>query len=248
MTFPTAPLFYIIASLAVIVVGLAKGGFAGLGAASMPLLALVMDPIAGAAMLLPILLLQDLVSVWAFRRSYDGRTLAWMLPGAVFGIFLGWLLASSVDSDAVRALVGIISVAFGAYRLSGYKPKSKRELPQVLATFWGTAAGFTSQVAHSGGPPFQIWALSRNFPHTVFIGTSSIFFAVVNWIKVPAYLALGQFTADNMKLTLLFLPVALASTFAGVWLVKRIDPQRFYGIIAVLMIAVGVALLWDSVA
>lgn len=248
MTLPSDPVFYIVASLAIIVVGLAKGGFAGLGAASMPMLALVMDPIAGAAMLLPILLLQDVVSVWAFRRSYDKRTLAWMLPGAVIGIFLGWLLASSVDGDAVRALVGLIAVIFGSYRLSGYTPKSTRVLPQWLASFWGAVSGFTSQVAHSGGPPFQVWALSRNFPHTVFIGTSAIFFAAVNWIKVPAYLALGQFTTENMQLTLLFVPLALASTVAGVWLVKRLDPQRFYGIISVLMVVVGLALLWDSVA
>jgi uncharacterized membrane protein YfcA len=108
-------------------------------------------------------------------------------------------------------------------------------------------SGFTSQVAHAGGPPFQIWALTRKFPHTVFIGTSSIFFAVVNWIKVPAYLALGQFTAANMHLTMIFMPVAIASTFAGVWLVKRIKPERFYGVINILLVAVGLALLWDSV-
>lgn len=248
MGLPTDPLFYLVATIAIVLVGLAKGGFAGLGAASMPLLVLVMDPIAAAAMLLPILMVQDVVSVWAFRRDYDARTLAWMLPGAVIGIFLGWLLATSVDSDVVRGLVGLIAVAFGAYRLSGFKPKRMRELPQWLAAFWGAVAGFTSQVAHSGGPPFQIWALSRNFPHTVFIGTSAIFFAAINWLKVPAYAALGQFTWENMRLTLVFLPVALASTVAGVWLVKRLDPERFYGIINVLMIAVGLALLWDGFA
>ncbi len=239
-------LFYTVATLAVAIVGLAKGGFAGLGAASMPLLVLVMDPIRAAAMLLPILLVQDVVSVWAFRKSYDGRTLAWMVPGALFGVFLGWLLASSVDSDVVRALVGGIAVVFGLYRLTGFQIPESRPLPQGLAAFWGMVSGFTSQVAHAGGPPFQVWALTRKFPHTVFIGTSSIFFAVVNWIKVPAYLALGQFTGANMRLTMMFMPVAIASTFAGVWLVKRIRPERFYGVINVLLVAVGLALLWDS--
>jgi uncharacterized protein len=240
-------LFYAVATLAVAIVGLAKGGFAGLGAASMPLLVLVMDPIRAAAMLLPILLVQDVVSVWAFRKSYDGKTLAWMVPGALLGVFLGWLLASSVDSDVVRAMVGGIAVVFGAYRLTGFRIPESRPLPQGLAAFWGMVSGFTSQVAHAGGPPFQIWALTRKFPHTVFIGTSSIFFAVVNWIKVPAYLALDQFTAANMHLTMIFMPVAIASTFAGVWLVKRIKPERFYGVINILLVAVGLALLWDSV-
>ncbi len=239
--------FYVMATLAVILVGLAKGGFAGLGAVAMPMLALVMDPIRAAAMLLPILLVQDVVSVWAFRKSYDRQTLAWMVPGGLLGVFIGWLLATFVSSDVVRAIVGVIAVVFGTYRLSGFSVTSTRALPQWLAAFWGMVSGFTSQVAHSGGPPFQVWALTRNFPHTVFIGTSSIFFAIVNWIKVPAYVALGQFTAENMWLTALFMPVAIASTFAGVWVVKRIRPERFYGVINVLMVAVGLALLWDSV-
>jgi uncharacterized membrane protein YfcA len=247
MTPPLDPLFLGVAVLAVVLVGLAKGGFAGLGAVSMPLLALVMDPIRAAAMLLPILLVQDVVSIWAFRKSYDRLTLLWMVPGALFGVFLGWLLASSVNSNVVRALVGLIAVVFGTYRLIGFRIPATRPLPQALAAFWGMVSGFTSQIAHAGGPPFQVWALTRNFPHTVFIGTSAIFFAVVNWIKVPAYLALGQFTAENMRLTAIFMPVAIASTFAGVWLVKRIEPERFYGVINGLMVAVGLGLLWDSV-
>ncbi len=246
MTLFGDPIFLIVASFAVILVGLAKGGFAGLGAAAMPLLVLVMDPIAAAAMMLPILLVQDVVSVWAFRRSFDMTTLLWMVPGSAAGIFLGWLLASSVDSDYVRALVGAISLLFGLYRLTGFKVKSSRPLPQWLAAFWGAVSGFTSHIAHAGGPPFQVWAMTRNFPHTIFIGTSSIFFAIVNWIKVPAYFALGQFSWANMRLTLIFLPLAILSTFGGVWLVKRINPERFYRIIALLMVVVGMGLLLQS--
>jgi uncharacterized protein len=235
--------FYTVAALAIALVGLAKGGFAGLGAMTTPLLALVMDPVAAAGMLLPILLVQDVVGIWAFRKTYDRRTLAWMLPGAALGIALGWAFAASVSSDAVRALVGVIAVVFGSYRLFNIAPARTRELPQILATFWGAVAGFTSQVAHAGGPPFQVWAMTRNFPHLVFIGTSTLFFAIVNLAKVPAFYALGQFNADNLRLTLIFLPVAIASTMAGVWLVKRIDPARFYSIINLLMVLLGIALL-----
>jgi uncharacterized membrane protein YfcA len=163
-------------------------------------------------------------------------------------VFLGWLLAATVDRDVVRALVGSIAVIFGTYRLSGFSLSSARKLPQWLATFWGMISGFTGQVALSGGPPFQLWALTRKFTQTVYIGTSAILFAIMNWVKVPAFLALGQFTAENMRLTLIFMPLAILSTCAGVWLVKRLDPARFLGIINVLMVAVGLALLWDSIA
>ncbi len=246
MGLPTDWLFYGVAALAVALVGLAKGGFAGLGAAAMPLLALVIDPVQGAAMLLPILLVQDVISVGAFRREFDAATLKLMLPGAIIGIVLGWLLAASVPADWVRGMVGVIALLFGLNRLGeryGLSVRVRGELPRWMGVFWGGVSGFTSQIAHAGGPPFQIWALTRNFPHTIFIGTSSIFFAAVNWLKVPAYAALGQFTLANMKLSLVFLPLAIASTYAGIWMVRRIAPERFHLIINLLMVLVGAELI-----
>lgn len=250
MNVPTDIIFYLVAGLAVILVGLAKGGFAGLGAAAIPLLALVMDPVAAAGMLLPILMAQDIVSVWAFRKSFDRRTLLLTIPGAIVGIFLGWWFAAAVNADAVRGLVGVIALAFGAYRLLPLLGKQIRltgPAPEWLGTLMGAVSGFTSQIAHAGGPPFQIWALSRNFPHLVFVGTSSIFFAIINWLKVPAYAALGQFNISNMTLTALFMPLAIASTFAGVWLVTRVSAERFNTIINVLMMVVGVELIRQAV-
>ncbi len=250
MSLPTEISFYLVASAAVILVGLAKGGFAGLGAAAMPLLALVMDPVAGAGMLLPILMAQDVVSVWAFRRSYDVATLMLTVPAAAVGIFLGWLLASAINPDAVRGFVGFIALTFGTYRLLpfvGWQIKVSGPAPQWMGAVMGTVSGFTSQIAHAGGPPFQIWALSRNFPHLVFVGTSSIFFAIINWMKVPAYAALGQFNVQNMTLTGLFLPLAILSTVAGVKLVKRVSPERFNIIIQLLMVVVGAELIRQSI-
>jgi uncharacterized membrane protein YfcA len=250
LNLPTDILFYCVAGVAVILVGLAKGGFAGLGAAAIPLLALVMDPVAAAGMLLPILMVQDIVSVWAFRRSYDARTLLLTLPGAVVGIFLAWYLASVIPADAVRGFVGVIALAFGTYRLLpllGRPVKLSGPAPEWIGTIMGGIAGFTSQIAHAGGPPFQIWALSRNFPHLVFIGTSSIFFAIINWFKVPAYAALGQFNVQNMTLTAIFLPLAILSTLAGVRLVKRVSPARFNVIINLLMVIIGAELIRQAI-
>jgi uncharacterized protein len=246
---PDDPQFYIVASIAVVLVGIAKGGFSGLGAASMPLLVLVMDPIRAAAVLLPILMVQDVVGVWAFRKSFDVPTLKLMVPSALVGIFLGWLLASAVPSDGVRGLVGLIALLFGANRLlemMGKGIKLSGPLPNWLGAFWGGVSGFTSQVAHAGGPPFQVWTLTRNFPQLIYAGTSSLFFFIINWAKVPAYFALGQFTPENMQLTLVFLPLAVLSTMAGVVLIKRISPERFQLVINIMMVLVGAELLRDT--
>ena len=247
---PTDILFYVVAGMAVILLGLGKGGFAGLGAAAMPLLTLVMDPLAGAGMLLPILMVQDVVSVRAFRRNYDRRTLLLTLPGAAIGTFLAWLLASAINENAVRGFVGVIALASGTYRLLpfiGVQMKLAGPAPEWVGTVMGCVSGFTSQIAHAGGPPFQIWALSRNFPHLVFVGTSSIFFASINWMKVPAYAALGQFNQENMMLSAVFLPLGIFSTFAGVKLVKSVSPERFNFIVHLLMVVIGAELIRQAI-
>ena len=115
-------------------------------------------------------------------------------------------------------------------------------------TLLGIASGFTSQVAHAGQPPFQIYVLPRRLPRDVLVGTTAIFFAAVNWIKVPAYWALGQFNRETLGIAALLLPVAISSTFAGVWLVRRVSPARFYTAIYALMVVVGIKLIWDALA
>ncbi len=238
------------AVLAVAILGLAKGGFAGLGAMATPLLALALPPVTAAALLLPVLLVQDVVSVWSYRKTWDGWVIGWMLPGALVGVALGTGLAAVVPEEKLLVLLGAITLAFGLYRLwleRGGRIVTPSNSPGWVGALFGVATGFTSQIAHAGGPPFQIWALSRQLPHLVFIGTSSMFFAIINWMKVPAYAALGQFNTQNMALTIMFMPLAIASTFAGVWLVRRVSPARFNLIINLLMLAIGLELIRQAV-
>ena len=242
------PLFYALAVPAVLLIGLSKGGFAGMGALSLPLLALAIDPVKAAAILLPILIVQDVVGVWAFRRSIDWHVLRWMLPGSIVGIALGYWFAASVSPDAVMGMVGAISILFGGYRLwierSG--PVAAAKTSGWVGSVAGVASGFTSQIAHAGQPPFQLWVLPQRLPRDILVGTTAIFFATVNWIKVPAYWALGQFTRANLLTSAALMPVAIISTLSGVWLVRRVPAERFYTAIYWLMMVVGMKLVWDA--
>ena len=84
--------FYLVAVPAVVLLGFSKGGFAGLGLVATPLLALVMSPIQAAGIILPILIVQDAFTVFAYRRSWDRRNLAILLPGALLGVVWGTCL------------------------------------------------------------------------------------------------------------------------------------------------------------
>jgi uncharacterized membrane protein YfcA len=237
------------AVVAILISGLAKGGFAGVGALAMPIMALAMDPVQGAAILLPILIMQDVVSVWAYRRSWDGSILKAMLPGAAVGIALGWLFAARVSEVAVLGVLGGISILFGLQRLwveRGRAVVLPSDSPGWVGFLFGIASGFTSQIAHAGSPPFQMWVLPKRLPRDMLVGTTALAFAAMNWMKLPAYAALGQFTRENLTITAMLAPVAIVATFAGVALVRRVDAARFYTLIYLLMILLGIKLVADA--
>jgi len=239
----------ICAVVAVVISGMGKGGFAGLGGLSMPIMMLANPPVESAAVMLPILIVQDAVGVWSFRRSWDAGVLKVMVPGMTLGVVLGYVFSRSVSEKAVLLVVGAVSLLFGVQRLwaeRGGRTTLPSNSPRWVGVGFGTFSGFVSHIAHAGAPPFQMWVLPRKLDRDVLVGTTAIAFAYMNWIKVPAYAALGQFSRANLLHSAWLAPVALASTWAGVQLVRRIDAARFYRLIYCLMMVVGAKLTWDG--
>jgi uncharacterized protein len=235
---------------AIILTGFSKGGMAGVGVLGVPIMALVMSPVQAAGILLPILLVSDAISLWTWWGSWDKRTLALMLPGAVVGIGVGWLTAAYVSDDAVRLIVGVIALVFVLRWLTASKERRAESKPQnpPAASFWGTVAGYTSFVAHAGGVPYQVYTMPLNMDPKVLTGTSVVFFAIVNLLKLIPYFALGQFDATNLATSAILTPLAMISTIGGAMLIKRMKAALFYPLTYGLILLVSVKLIWDGIA
>ena len=243
--------FYAVAIPAVVVLGIGKGGFAGIGMIALPLMALVLPPLQAASIMLPILLVQDAFSAWAYRKTWDGRNLAILLPGAVLGILAAYLLATKVSDAAIELALGLISIVFGVRQVFvqyGSVELAPHRPGILLGILCGAAAGFTSMIAHAGAPPFQIYTIPQRLPRDVFVGTSVLFFTALNWIKIAPYIGLGQLTVANMIVAGTLLPLAIASTFLGVFLVRRSPGPVFFLIIYGLMIMVGLILTIEGLS
>src|SRR5215469_9499075 len=124
----TDPFFYLLALPAITVLGLGKGGFAGIGMAAAPLLSLYIPPLQAAAILLPILLCQDAISVWTYRRDWDAWNVKVMTVGALIGLGAAWLFAAFVSDAAVRLIVGLIG---GSFVLNAWFRRPKLVAPTV---------------------------------------------------------------------------------------------------------------------
>ena len=241
-------LFYAAAIPGVIFLGLAKGGFTSVGMIATPLLALYVPPLQAAAIFLPILLCQDVISIWTYRHKWSAWNLKVMLPGALIGVGFAWLLAAHVSDAWVRLAIGLIGLAFSLNAWFGRAPSQTHQPSVIGGVVSGAGSGFTSTLIQAGAPPFQIFILPQRLDKLTLVGTSILFFASVNLMKIVPYLALGQFTTANLATSLVLLPLAVASNFLGIWLVRITPTEVFYRLAYWMVLFISIGLLWQGAA
>ncbi len=241
--------FYALACPAILIAAISKGGFGGgVVVLAVPLMSLAVPPQQAAAVMLPVLMAIDVMAVWVYRKSFDGSHLKIILPASVIGIALGWAGFGLLDVSTIRLLLGIIALAFSLDYWFQFRPRKVPKGPDKLrGGFWAALAGFTSFVAHAGGPPLNVYMLAQGLEKRVFVGTVAIFFAGVNWMKLVPYALLGQFNTENLTTSLVLLPLAPVGVWIGLWLQKRVSDKAFYGVCYSLLLITGIKLAWDGV-
>lgn len=248
----TDPWFYAAAVPAVLLFGISKGGFGGaLGMAAVPLMALVISPVQAAAILLPILCVMDVVAVWKFHGGWQWPELYALLPASLLGIVAGTLLFGYMSASIVRLVVGTVAIAFTLHYWVGRQRSGSAAAPvypRSLGWLAGSIAGFTSFVAHAGGPPISMYMLHRPLDRTGFAATSIVFFALVNYVKLVPYAWLGQLTADNLATSAVLIVLAPAGVLMGAWLHQRVSDRTFFAMIYALLLAVGCKLVYDGLS
>ena len=244
--------FWVLATLAVLVVGFSKGGFAGGGAiAGVPVLSLVIDPLTAAAIMLPLLMFMDVIAVFAYRRKWSLSILKTVVPGAIIGIAFGTLTFSIFNADAIRLILGIIVVAFALnfwLNREAAEARAPAPLSASKGTLFGSISGFTSFVAHAGHPPLAVYLLPLKLDRTTYQATSVLFFFIVNWAKLPPYAALGLLDSGNLMTSAVLAPLVPIGIFLGIWLHKRVTDQFFTRTLYSVLLLLGCKLAYDGAA
>jgi hypothetical protein len=243
----TDPWFYAVAVPAVLLTGLSKSGFAGgLGSLATPMIALTVPVPQAAAIMLPLLMAMDATGLQQLWRERDPVLVRRLVPGGLVGIGIGALLFGVLPTRAVAALVGALTLAFLAQRLLFAPRKDAPQAPHWVGRACAVVAGFTSFVAHAGGPPISAYTLPLRLAPTVLSGTMAVFFACINAAKWVPYSILGLIDLRNMLTSLLLMPLAPLGVWSGVWLLRRTDPAWFYRLAYGGMFLTGAKLLWDG--
>jgi uncharacterized membrane protein YfcA len=242
--FLSDPWFVITGLAAVTLLGLSKGGFFGLGTMGLPLLSLFVPPMQAAAILLPTLLAQDILTIWSYRRTWSAANLQVLIPSTAVGIAIAYLFAASLTPADIRLAIGVIIGIFVIRHWLGTRFDRLAPRPNTATgIFFGIVGGFTTMLANAGGPAWQMHLLPQKLEKFTYVGTVTVLFAASNIMKLPAYSALGQMNMENMMLGAVLLPMAVAANYAGIWLVRRTPTELFYRIAYVLMFLIAIELI-----
>jgi len=146
----------------------------------------------------------------------------------------------------VIGLTGALTLAFLAQRLLFPPRQDAPPAPAWVGSACATVSGFTSFVAHAGGPPLAAYLLPQKLPPLAYSGTMAVFFGVVNLAKWVPFSALGLIDLRNMATALVLLPLAPAGVWLGVWMTRHVSNTWFYRLAYTGMLLTGLKLLWDG--
>jgi uncharacterized membrane protein YfcA len=245
MQIDTTYFFY--AALGSVLIGLSKGGLPSTGMLAVPVLSLAISPIHATTLLLPIYIISDVVGVWLYRKNFSSFNVKVLIQGGLFGVFVGWLTASVISEELVTFLIGLIGVLFclNAWfrKVNDDPPKPPQTLPGI---FWGSLAGFTSFISHAGAPPFQVYVLPQKLSKADFAGTATLVFAAINLAKILPYQDLRPYQWGDLMDAAYLVPFAIAGTFAGAVLTKKIPDKLFFLLVQIGLFAISLKLIWSS--
>lgn len=242
-------IFYIGVAAIGFMVGMSKGGLGGLaGSLATPLMTLLVGPQDALGLVLPILMIADPFAVAFNWRKWNYRLLILLLPGAIVGVTVGTYLITQSPTKTLQIIIGAIVMIFVAYKLVENKVL---EAIQYEGKDWhsllaGTVTGFSSSLAHIGAPPVSIYLMMRRVSSEVFLGTMVLFFFILNWIKVPYYVAANLFDWALMLKMAIMLPAVPLGVWFGRWLVSKVNQQTFEKIIIAALALAGTIILIEA--
>jgi len=243
------PLTLAVAALGVFLIAFLRGAFGGgFAIIGIPLLSLVLDPIAAGTVLAPLFIAMDLVALRYWKPSTWSKPDAVLLvPTFIVGIGLGFLLMRAIDTRLATILIALVTLVFVALWFLGTSTQQPRARPPPQAPPCGLSGGVTTMVSHSGGPPLAMYLLPLGLPKAVYAGTTSLVFTAANLVKAGPWLVLGQPTRALWILMALCLPAVPIGIYAGWRLHERLSQERMYRLCYALLTVTALKLLWDGV-
>ncbi len=230
-----------LAALGALLVGVSKTGITGLSLVFVSIFAGIMPARRSTGLVLPLLFVGDIVAVLSYRRHAQWRHVWRLLPWAGVGVVIGYFALGRMSERQARLSIGVIVLGLATlYLIRRLRPGGDREVHAAwFAPAIGILAGFTTLVANAAGPLTVIYLLAMRLPKMEYMGTTAVFFLLLNLFKAPFMIGLGLITRESLMANLVLVPAVLLGTWLGRWLLVRINQQMFENIVLGLALVAG---------
>jgi uncharacterized protein len=244
--------FVILVFIIALLIGLSKGGFGGPVPVALitPLLSQFMPAAQAVGLVLPLLLVGDLIALRIYWGQWDMQRVKLMLPPAIVGIVVGAVLlialADSHQDLTLRRILGAFTLLIVLYKIGSDMLKNV----QYQSRNWhgqlaGWGAGFGSALANVGAPPFTAYMLLQKVTPTVFIGTATLFFAIVNALKLPFTLLSSNVLNLHLLVSIIWaVPIIPIGSWLGKKFVGRVNQTVFERFMLVLLFFMSLYMLF----
>ena len=249
----------LLASFAVLFIGVAKAGFGGgLGMLVTPLCVLAFGPKTAIGILLPLLCAGDAFSLYHYWRKWEAKNLQYLLPGVVIGVVIGVQLIGRFSPRQLNLAIGLIAVLFVVFQVTKdriFRAEGAFAPNHSVGVPCGVGMGITSTFAHGAGPVAAMFLVPQRLPKEIFVGTNVLLFTFVNWIKLPffcldrslvdlpVFAPQALITQGTLLTSLQFSPLVPLGVWLGVWLNRRFSEAIFVKVIYAILLLTGLQLI-----
>lgn len=244
---PYFSLAFLLALGCALLLGIAKSGIKGLAVLIVTGLALIYGAKESTGILMPLLTCGDILAVIYYKRHVKWVYLLKLLPWMVLGVLAGVVSGKDLPEDLFKsgmAVIILLSVAMMYY----WERKKDRKVPThwSFAALMGMMAGFTTMVGNLAGAFSNIYFLAIKLPKNEFIGTAAWLFFIINLFKVPFHLWVWEtMNQESLKISLTLIPAVISGLFLGVFLVKKINNDKYRKLILIFTGLGGLAILFQ---
>ena len=239
--------YYLIVSFSILLFAISKSGFSGGGLAliSVTLLSITYGPLTAIAILMPMLIVCDVIALFLNRKYFEYKILWSIAPYSLLGVIVGTILFKFINLSIISIFIGSISLL---YVLLNYLIADNKNLKKIpfygSKSFWGSLAGFTSFVLHSGGLPLNIYFMSIYNKKVQFVAGVVFSIALINLFKLIPYFYLEILNFEKLYNYLIFSPIAVIGVILGHWMNSKLSDNSFFTIINIFVVIGSLRLIY----
>ena len=171
------------------------------------------------------------------------RSTGWLLSATILGIPLGLILLTGSHQAMVKAVLGILIVAFAVYSLIGQKPPQLKSDSKPWLLGCGFAGGVLGGAYGMNGPPVVIYGAMRRWSPQQFRATMQGYFLPASALGMTGFWWKGLWVPAVTHYYLLSLLPILVAVPLGKALNRRLSSGVFLNYVYGGLIVIGAVLL-----